>query len=252
MNRIWHHLFGRGIVPTVDNFGRLGELPSHPELLDYLATHFVAHGWSAKELIRFLVTSQTWQAASDTSPVAREKDPSNVLLSHARVRRLEAESIRDSLLAVSGRLDPTQFGPGADALAPADAQRRRSVYLTVRRNFLSPFLEAFDAPKPFGTLGRRDTTNVPGQSLALLNDPFVIEQARQLAAHILQAESGATARLQQMFTRVLGRSPQSTEQTASHAYLAELSKAHGPAHELQVWGDFAQSLFNLKEFIFLR
>jgi hypothetical protein len=164
VNRIWHHLFGRGLVPTVDNFGRLGEPPTHPELLDFLAARFVERGWSAKDMIRFLVTTRAWQMTSEPPPRARELDPANEFLSHARVRRLEAEAIRDSLLAVSDRLDTTMFGPGANALAPASEQQRRSVYLTIRRNFLSPFLEVFDAPRPFSTLGRRDATNVPGQS----------------------------------------------------------------------------------------
>jgi len=252
VNRIWHHLFGRGLVSTVDNFGRLGEAPSHPELLDYLATHFVESGWSFKEMIRFLVLSQTWQQSSDASLEAREKDPANILLSQARVRRLEAESIRDSLLAVSGRLDLRMFGPGADAFAPPQDQQRRSVYLTIRRNFLSPFLEAFDAPKPFSTLGRRDTTNVPGQSLALLNDPFVIEQARQWAESVLQRESGDEARLRLMFAMAFSRPPQDSELAACRSYLADLAQAHGATQERLIWRDFGQSLFNLKEFIYLR
>ncbi|MBI3874513.1 MAG: DUF1553 domain-containing protein, partial [Verrucomicrobia bacterium] len=156
--------------------------------------------------------------ASAPSPAARERDSNNELLSHFRVQRLEAESIRDALLAVSGRLDATPFGPGV----PLGDRARRSVYLTIRRTNLSPFLEVFDAPKPFTTLGRRDVTNVPAQSLALLNDPFVIEMARALAA----------------------------------AYLADLAREHNAAEHFatneNVWRDFAQSLFNLKEFIYIR
>ncbi len=252
VNRIWHHLFGRGLVVTVDNFGRLGEKPSHPELLDFLASHFVEQGWSPKELIRFLVTTRAYQISDEASGRAREIDPSNELLSHARVRRLEAESIRDSLLAVSGRLDPTMFGPGANALAlPAD-QRRRSLYLTVRRNFLSPFLEAFDAPKPFSTLGRRETTNVPAQSLALLNDPFVIEQAVQWAESVMKTEPEADARIRRMFEAAFARPPSELELVGSRAYLSDLAREQGAGKDNLVWRDFTQSLFNLKEFIYIR
>ena len=252
VNRVWHHLFGRGLVATVDNFGRLGEKPSHPELLDFLAAKFVEQGWSSKELIRYLVTTRAYQMSSASSARAKEIDPSDELLSHARVRRLEAESIRDSLLAVSGRLDQAMFGPGANALAPPADQKRRSVYLTVRRNFLSPFLEAFDAPKPFSTLGRRETTNVPAQSLALLNDPFVIEQATQWAKSVLATESDADARVRRMFEMAFTRLPSDTELAGSRAYLADLAREQGAGKDNLVWRDFAQSLFNLKEFIYVR
>lgn len=252
VNRIWQHLFGRGLVPTVDNFGRLGEPPTHPELLDFLAARFVEHGWSAKDMIRYLVTTRAWLMSSEPSPRARELDPTNEFLSHARVRRLEAEAIRDSLLAVSGRLEFTMFGPGANALAAASEQQRRSVYLTIRRNFLSPFLEVFDAPRPFSTLGRRDATNVPGQSLALLNDPFVIEQAERWAEAVLQVDEPAAARVRRMFEQALGRPPDDHEAAASGTYLADLEREHGADKDQLVWRDFAQSLFNLKEFIYVR
>jgi hypothetical protein len=252
VNRLWHHLFGRGLVATVDNFGRLGDQPSHPELLDFLAARFQEQGWSAKEMIRFLVTSEAWQRSSEASPEAREIDPENRWLSHFRVRRLEGEVVRDSLLAISGRLDPAMFGPGADALAPPAGQRRRSVYLTVRRNFLSPFLAVFDAPRPFTTLGRRDATNVPGQSLALLNDPFVIEQADRWAAVLLETAESADARVKRMFLQALGRAPSAEEMEMVRAYLADLAREHGPDAERQVWRDLAQSIFNFKELIYLR
>ena len=252
VNRLWHHLFGRGLVATVDNFGRLGDQPTHPELLDYLSMRFQEKGWSAKEMIRFLITSEAWQRSSEASPEARESDPDNRWLSHFRVRRLEGEAVRDSLLAISGRLDTTMFGPGADALAPPDGQRRRSVYLTIRRNFLSPFLAVFDAPRPFTALGRRDATNVPGQSLALLNDPFVIEQADRWAGVLLETPESADARVKRMFLRALGRDPSVAEMEMIRAYLADLAREHGPDGERRVWRDLAQSIFNFKELIYLR
>jgi hypothetical protein len=252
VNRVWQHLFGRGLVATVDNFGRLGEKPSHPELLDFLATRFVEQGWSSKELIHYLVVTRAYQMSSDVPARAGEVDPDNILLSHARTRRLEAESIRDGLLAISGRLDATMYGPGANALASAEQQRRRSVYLMVRRNFLSPFLETFDAPRPFTTLGKRDVTNVPAQSLALLNDPFVIEQAAQWADAVLRAETDADARVRRMFEMAFARQPTDAELSASKTYLADLAREHGAGGEKLVWRGYAQSLFNLKEFIYVR
>ena len=252
VNRVWHHLFGRGLVATVDNFGRLGEKPSHPELLDFLAAQFVAQGWSSKELIRYLVTTRAYQMSSVVSVRAAEVDPDNVLLSHARTRRVEAESIRDALLAISARLDTNMFGPGVNALAAPAQQRRRSVYLMVRRNFLSPFLETFDAPKPFTTLGKRDVTNVPAQSLALLNDPFVLEQAAQWAEAVLAAEPNTDARVRRMFEMAFARRPSDGELTGSRAYLADLSREYGEGKDKLIWRDFAQSLFNLKEFIYIR
>ncbi len=251
VNRVWQQLFGRGLVRTADNFGVLGERPTNPELLDHLAARFVADGWSHKELIRLIVTSRTWQSASEPPARALELDPENLLLSHARVRRLEAEAVRDSLLAVSGRLDETMSGPGVNALAPPAAQRRRSVYLTIRRGALNPFLEVFDAPKPFTTLGRRDETTVPVQSLALLNDPFVVELAGAWAASVFRDDGDADARIRRMFGRAFTRPPTEREFSQCRDYLGELSQAHGGDAQA-VWRDFAQSLFNLKEFIYVR
>jgi hypothetical protein len=253
VNRVWHWLFGRGIVATVDNFGRMGEKPTHPELLDYLAAHFVRNGWSLKEMIRYLVTTRAFALSSEPSARALENDPANDWLSHLRVRRLEAESIRDSLFAVSGDLDYTLFGRSADPNA-----QRRSIYLPVRRSSLNPFLQVFDVPKPFTTLGRRDATNVPAQSLALLNSPFVIDQAKKWSTAVVQdGSASAEVRLRRMFVTAFARPPSDQEITAATEYLSSLANERKvPANELlgsvPVWQDFAQSLFNLKEFIYLR
>lgn len=251
-NRIWQHLFGRGLVPTVDNFGRLGNLPTHPELLDFLATRLVENQWSAKKMIRFLVTSEAWQRASEPSARSREVDPANTWLSHARVRRLEAEAVRDSLLSISGRLTDDRFGPGANALAGPSDQKRRSIYLKIRRNHLNPFLEVFDAPRPFSTIGQRDATNIPGQSLALLNDPFVIDQAKRWADALVEIDEPPAARVARMFETALGRGPSPAENAAVTTYLTDLAAAHGAEKPALVWRDLAQSIFNFKEFIFLR
>ncbi|MEQ1853577.1 MAG: DUF1553 domain-containing protein, partial [Chthoniobacteraceae bacterium] len=251
-NRIWLHLFGRGLVATPDNFGRMGEKPTHPELLDYLAMRFAEENWSLKKMIRFLVTSRAFALAADASPEARERDAANDLLSHARIRRLEAESIRDSLLAVSGRLDPQMAGPAVPNTETGD-RLRRSVYLTIRRTALNPFLEVFDAPKPFTTAGRRDATNVPAQSLTLLNDRFVLDCARIWADRLVGETADATpeARIRRMFAAAFAREPSAGEIAASRNYLAAASTAP-LLQDAPAWRDFAQSLFNAKEFIFLR
>ncbi len=255
VNRIWLQLFGRGLVATPDNFGRMGEKPTHPELLDFLAARFVDDGWSFKKMIRYLVTSRGWETSAEAPTGAAERDATNDLVSHARVRRLDAEAIRDSMLAVSGKLDATMFG----ASLVGNGAPRRSVYLRVQRNDPNLFLEAFDAPKPYTTLGRRDATNVPAQSLALLNDPFVIDLAKQWAAALIRYNPDASPemRVQTMFNAALAREASADELSRSVAYLAALVQAHGVepaklAMSERVWQDFAQSIFNLKEFIYVR
>ena len=190
VNRVWQHLLGRGIVASVDNFGVLGDLPSHPELLDYLSGEFVRDQWSVKRLIRRIMLSSTYQMSSLASEGSREIDPDNLFWQHMPIRRLEGEVIRDSILQISGRLDRRQFGPSVEvhltsfmegrgrpgASGPLDGDGRRSIYVRVRRNFLSPMMTAFDAPLPFNTTGRRTVSNLPAQALILLNDPLVVEQ----------------------------------------------------------------------------
>jgi hypothetical protein len=252
-NRVWYWMFGRGIVPTVDNFGRLGEKVTHPELLDFLAARLVEGGWSIKSLIREIAMTRAYQMSSEPSSHAAELDAANELLSHFRVLRIPAESIRDSLMAVAGNLNGEMFGKPA-----GDNELRRSIYLPVRRTSLNPFLQTFDAPKPFTTLGRRDSTNVPGQSLTMLNSPFVIDEALRWAR--LLARDGSNTpedRIRRMFSTAFARIPNDDELKAAREYLNTLAtdRAVDPAQLLAsepVWQDFAQSLFNLKEFIYVR
>lgn len=221
VNRVWNYVYGRGIVPTIDNFGRLGEEPSHPELLDELAIRFVNEGWSMKQLIKYLVMSETWQQDSDPSPLALKLDPANKLLSHAHLRRLEAESIRDAILSISGQLQPALYGPGI----PTDGNEpRRSVYITIRRNSLNPFLSLFDAPVPFSTKGRRDVTNVPAQSLALLNDPFIIRSAQQWAKRNQQRQPDEPTRIITLFVQALGREPTDSEINSARQFMTQLDE----------------------------
>lgn len=252
VNRIWHWMFGKGIVPTVDNFGRLGEKPTHPDLLDFLAARFVEQGWSIKEMVAYLATARAFQIDGAPSAKSGEVDPANELLSHFRVHRIEAESVRDSLLAVAGSLDARMGGPSDDDSA------RRSIYLRVRRTGLNPFLQVFDAPKPFTTLGRRDATNVPAQSLTMLNSPFVIAQSTRWAKALVKDESATSeARVRRMFAIAFGHGPDDHELEMATRYLALLAEDRKiPPDQVlasePIWQDFAQSLFNLKEFIYVR
>ena len=259
VNRIRRHMFGRGIVASVDNFGRLGNKPSHPELLDYLAAEFVDSGWSIKRMIRRLALTDAYRRSSNASPRAATLDPDNALLQHMPVRRLEGEAIRDSLLAVSGRLDRRLEGAsipiyyafakgktkGDRPKGPLDGEGRRSVYQEIRRNAHNPFLEVFDQPKPASTRGRRDSTNVPAQSLTMLNSPLVIEQAEIWGKRIAANPADGGEKINAMFLQALGRPPSPAEIDRAQTYMADGADA-------RAWTNLAHALFNLKEFIYLR
>ena len=267
VNRLWHYVFGQGLVRTVDNFGHLGEQPSHPELLDYLASRFVEDGWSIKKLLRLLVMSQAFQQSSRASGTALQIDPANRFLSHMPVRRLDADAIRDSILTAAGQLDMKMYGPGVNVFyttktegggpkGPLDGDRRRSVYLRIRRNAHNPFLEAFDAPKPTTTRGRRDVTNVPAQSLTMLNDPFVIDQAAKWSQLIVASDLNPTERIRVLYERAFAREPTTEETTATLEYIAELRREHATAGndsttQQLIWQDVAHAMFCLKEFIYV-
>ena len=250
VNRLWHHVFGRGLVGTVDNFGRLGDQPTHAELLDYLAKRFVDQQWSVKTTLRELLLTDTFQRSSLPSASAQAKDADNALLSHMRVRRLEGEALRDSLITLTGRMEHRMYGPGDNALAAPREQTRRSVYLTIKRNTLNPLITTFDGPKPFTTVGRRDATNVPAQSLTLLNNLFVIDAAKQWAATLDRNQPDA-AKVDTLFLQALARKASSAEQAAATRYLADLKVNHADKPAM-VWQDFAQSVLNLKEFLYLK
>ncbi len=216
-NRLWHHLFGRGLVATTDNFGVMGEAPTHPELLDFLAASIRSDGWSMKHLIRLMVTSRTFQLSTVPTAAAREQDPGNAYWSHAMVRRLEAEAIRDAMLTVAGRLSPeAQGGP----------INQRSVYVPVVRNSLDPFLTTFDAPTPVTTKGRRDVTNVPAHALALMNNPLVRSLAESLAQRIADDATltNGEARIARMVELTLGRPPTDDESRQLLAYVDATSQ----------------------------
>jgi len=245
VNRVWHHYFGRGIVPTLADFGQLGERPSHPELLDWLASEFVDSGWKLKSLHRLIVTSNAYRQDS-RNPAASAADPDNRWLGRASLRRLDAESLRDGMLAVSGRLDATPFGPpvpvafngrgqvvvGAQnrdgngdatgAAALGGAEYRRSIYLQVRRSMPLGILEPFDAPVVNPNCEARPVSTVPPQALMLLNDQFVLDRATDLAERLRREAPGQSrAQIERLWRLLFGAPPSDTELQRSLIYLAE-------------------------------
>jgi hypothetical protein len=260
VNRVWHHVFGRGLVASVDNLGQMGDLPSHPELLDLLAAEFTAPSgaggssprpWSLKSLVRLLATSRAFRLATRPTESARARDPAGVLLSHARLRRLESEAIRDSLLACAGRLDATPSGP-----PEAGTSRRRGIYVAVRRNAPDPFLASFDPPSTTSTQGRRDESHVPAQALVLFNDPWVRGLAEHAAAEMVRQRPDASlaARMREVFIAWLGREPTPAEMVATQAWVADLAVALGidpaaAANHPGVVADLVHGLLQTEEFI---
>jgi hypothetical protein len=223
VNRLWHHVFGRGLVETPDNFGHLGAQPTHPELLDWLANQLPNENWSLKRMIRLMVLSDTFRASSTATPSALALDPANRWCARAPLRRLPAEALRDALLATSGQLDPARSGPPVD-----DNQPRRSIYLRVRRNAMNPLLSVFDAPTPFTTQGRRDVTNVPAQSLTLMNDPAVTQLAAAWIADDFKTYPAdpPTARVRRMFELAMARPPRDDERQRLLQYLDTSGERH--------------------------
>jgi hypothetical protein len=217
-NRIWQHLIGRGIVSTVDNFGRTGQPPTHPELLDHLADRLLASHWSIKALVREIVLSRTFAMSSQFSAAGQAVDPDNHLLWRAHRRRVDAESLRDSMLAVAGLLDtaPMQssvwyLGDQATSVGDNKVRRRtdfhcRSVYLPIIRNDLPELFEVFDFANPHAATGMRPQTTVATQGLFLLNDPMVMEAAEAVARALLAHEKTCdnATRVDLMCQRILG------------------------------------------------
>lgn len=271
VNRVWHHVFGRGIVPTVDNFGALGERPTHPELLDHLAWQFMHEDdWSLKRLIKRLVLTQTFAMSSRAGDArAEEVDPANALLHRMTVRRLEGEVIRDALLKVSGRFNPQVGGPPItvylteflvgrgrpDQSGPLDGGGRRSIYTAMHRNFLPTLMQTFDMPTPFSTVGKRNVTNVPAQSLALMNDALFHQQARVWAERLLreQPKANAAARVRWLFESAYGRLPGDGEVSACVESLGEFRALQpGDAAEVETWTDLCHALLNANDFIYVK
>ncbi len=263
VNRLWQHHFGEGLVRTPDDFGTKGEQPDHPELLEWLAGELVREGWRLKPIHRLIVTSAAYRQGTMGGAAGAAVDPENRLLWHRRPQRLEVEPLRDAMLAVSGRLNLTMYGPPfrphipAEAIAtrskdayPSDVREgpslwRRSVYAFVKRSVPNPLAEVFDAPDSTSTCGRRNTTAVPTQSLALLNNNFVRGCAHDLAQRVSE-EAGPkpTDRIARAYALVLGRPPCDAERDAALTFIAD-------SGTLDSLTDFCHVLLTLNEFLYV-
>ncbi len=244
VNRIWQHHFGQGLVTTASDFGTRSVPPSHPELLDFLATEFVGGDWSIKRLHRQILSSATYLQASDDRPVAAQLDPENRLLWKMNRRRLGFEATRDSLVAVSAGLDFQMGGPAVELLKPGFVPRR-TLYGFINRMDVDPLLTTFDFPNPAATSGQRETTTVAPQSLYLMNNAFVEEAARRLVQRAEVAGAAATEeRLQRLYALLFARPASSQEMELAQEFLGE-------AVNLEKWTRYAQALLMGNEFVFL-
>jgi hypothetical protein len=274
VNRIWQYHFGKGIVKTPSDFGATGDRPSHPELLDWLATEFVKRGWSWKAMHRLILLSNTYRQSSSFNEQAAALDPENRLLWRMNPRRLEAEPLRDSILAVSGKLNPEMFGPGIypridpDVINTGSRPRwplnakddhdvwRRSVYIFVKRSVILPLIEVFDCPATVVSGPSRAVSTVSPQALALMNNEFVLRQARFFAERAAK-EAGADKRAQviRAFEIALNRRPNAKEIEWSLSFLK--SQAEGYARgkdeepETSALRDFCHAIINLSEFVYI-
>jgi len=273
VNRVWQHLFGQGLVRTGDNFGATGEKPSHPALLDTLAVQFMKDGWSTKKLIRSLVLSHTYQLSSTHDSYANEKDADNRLLWRMPQRRIDAEAIRDAMLAASGQLDATPatgsvvsavgdgyIGKGIRPETFSDYEStKRSVYMPVVRDFVPDILDVFDFAEPSLVVASRDVTNVPSQALFMMNNDFVRSQANAMAKRILATPLDYPARLNLAYQLALSRPATEAERKRADQYLLAEAKALMPLKKgdkddasLLAWSTYCQALFASAEFRYLR
>tara|TARA_Y100000588_G_scaffold335143_3_gene375122 strand:+ start:9568 stop:12930 length:3363 start_codon:yes stop_codon:yes gene_type:complete len=267
VNRIWKHHFGSGIVSTVDNFGQTGKRPTHPKLLDYLASYLIDNNWSLKKIHRLLLLSSTYRTSSHPSGRSKEIDPQNRWLQHTNVKRLEAEVIRDTVLTVSGSLNRTLGGPGIAPFitqyqhgrgkpksGPLNGNGRRSIYLQVRRNFIPPMFLAFDYPLPISTIGRRSISTVPSQALMMMNNEFIGREAELWASRLIEQKGTPRERIRTMFQTAFGRSPDESEMRYARSFLDNQKNEYAVFHENdpRIWADLAHVLFNSTEFIFVQ
>ncbi len=267
VNRVWQHLFGTGLVESVNNFGRSGNEPTHPLLLDWLAHRFVHHHrWSVKSLIREIVLSQTYQMSSANNEEGWRQDPSNRLLWRANRRRLEAEAIRDAMLVASNQLQSErpvgslvqqvgegEVGRNIDTQPLEEPFPHRSVYLPIIRGLLPEMLKVFDFPEASNPSGQRTVTNVPTQSLFLMNSEFVQQQASDIATRVMESSSDDNDRVRYAWLMCLSREPVSEEVDETLQFLAQLSASpsNGTTSIVDPWQVVCQSLLASAEFRFI-
>jgi hypothetical protein len=270
VNRIWQYHFGRGLVATPNDFGKQGRPPTHPELLDYLARRFIDSGWSLKAMHRLLMLSRTYQLGSGDDDANARIDVANDYLWHFPRRRLDAESIRDTILAVSGALDRSQGGPHAFAHPTAwdytqhkpfkavYETNRRSVYLMTQRIQRHPFLALFDGPDSNASTAGRITSTTSLQALFLMNDPFVHEQARKFAARLLAERADAGERIERAFLLAFGRLATADERQQVREYLLRVQEAlatagvPAPERPVRAWESLARVVFMSNEFVYVQ
>ncbi|MBI3413985.1 MAG: DUF1553 domain-containing protein [Verrucomicrobia bacterium] len=270
VNRVWLHHFGAGLVRTPSDFGLRSDPPSHPELLDYLATRFMDEGWSLKKLHRLILLSGTYQQSSEENPRAAQLDPGNQLLGRMNRRRLSFEAMRDSLLAVAGKLDRTAGGHPVEIIAPAFTPRR-TIYGFVERQNLPGLFRTFDFASPDATSPQRFATTVPQQALFMMNSPFVADLARNFVARPeFQARAAAEKKVEWLYRVAFQRSPAKDEIKLAKEFLAANSDVAGqsasppePAAQpktsdakdrpkpLGAWEKFAQVLLMSNELVFV-
>jgi hypothetical protein len=246
VNRIWYHHIGQGIVATPSNFGQLGERPTHPELLDYLADRFIENGYSMKALHREIMLSATYQLSSEFSQQNFAADPDNRLYWRANHRRLDAEATRDSLLFAAGTLDPTIGGPSVEL---TDDSRRRTVYAAISRFKPSVRLATFDFPDARATSEKRNVTHVPLQRLFFLNSSFVWSQAEQLVKRLPGGEATDAARIRRAYQLLYAREATDSEVQLGLEFLQNVGRnTQGSA---PAWQHYAQVLLSANEFLFV-
>ena len=252
VNRLWQHHLGRGIVDTPSDFGVQGERPTHPELLDWLASELIRQGWRLKAIHKLIMTSAVYTQGSEVDEAKVALDPENRLLWRRQPQRLEAEAIRDAMLAVSGTLDPRMYGPGS----LEETQRRRSIYFMMKRSKLIPMMSLFDAPDGLQGIGRRPTTTVAPQALALMNNENIQAFARALARRIEdRAGDPPAARVREGYLLSVGRLPTPAELADSLGFLEQQAESYragkkGAAAGLAL-ADFCQALLSLNEFVYV-
>jgi hypothetical protein len=269
VNRLWHYHFGRGIAATPSDFGKQGTPPTHPELLDWLACRFVEGGWSLKKMHRLILLSHTYQVASSDDGDGARLDPNNELFGRFPRRRLDAESIRDTLLAVSGTLDTSTGGehPFPEPKKWDFTQHKpfkavydsnlRSVYLMTQRIQRHPFLALFDGADTNASTARRVTSTTPLQALYLMNDPFVHEQSAAFARRLLAERSDDEERVKLAWLLLFSRQPDANEREMATTYLARVKKKLGaekPSDEeriTQAWQSLVRSLWMSNEFVYI-
>jgi hypothetical protein len=249
VNRVWQHHFGKGIVATPNDFGAQGERPTHPELLDWLASDLIEHGWALKRLHKLIMTSSAYVESAETDADRMSADPRDQLYWRWEPRRLEAEPIRDSMLSVSGLLDPTMYGPGT----LDENSHRRSVYFTVKRSRLIPMMMVLDWPEPLNSIGARPVTTVAPQALLFLNSPQARQYAKALANRVKSARTSES--IEKGYRLALGRTPTAAESAAADEFIQSQARGYRQANQGDPDGialtDFCQALLSTNEFIYV-